>query len=161
MIIAAVFFILLCSAMNRARGSQFWNMVPSTVGSRLLAMGTMAIALSAIKLNMLYSPVVLGGMMLWCTPGWDKYWSEEIGNSATHSRLYGLMQMACRQMLILPCLAAVAQIAGGGDHFLYCLGAPLLALPYYIIGGLYKAESVELSEYVNGAIIGMLLLQLI
>ena len=159
MILISILFIALCSIMNRARGSQFFNLVPSTVGGRLLSMGGMAIGLELVKWNWLYAPTVLGGMMLWCTPAWDSYWSAEIGNSATHSRLYGLMQMACRQMLILPCLAGVAQIAGGGDHYLYLLGAPLLALPYYILGYVYKPMAVEYSEYINGAIIGILLLQ--
>lgn len=158
LIVIAVF-----SAANRGRGSQFGTHVPSTVESRVLA--AFLSAASTLLLTTAFSESravgialwIMATMLLWCTPAWDKYWSEEIGHSLTHSRLYGLMQMTLRQLLILPCLLGVAVISGHYDRSWYALGALSLGLPYYLSGYEFPAAPIKISEYAVGAIIGLII----
>jgi len=69
----------ICALMNRARGSRFWGFIPSTEASRLLSMGIIACAFSAFAGSLILLPIVWGGLMIWCTFGWDKAWGGIIG----------------------------------------------------------------------------------
>lgn len=155
--------ILIFSAANRGRGSKFGDKLPSTVEGRVLA--AFLSAGSTLLLTADLSPWratgiavwIMATMLLWCTSAWDKFWSEEIGSSLTHSRLYGLMQMTVRQLLILPCLLGTAYLSGHLDRSYYAAGALTLGLPYYFSGYEFPAAPIKVSEYAVGALIGLMI----
>lgn len=139
--------------LNRARGSRLFNYCNSTVFTRLVATFGMGLCVLAASASYAAALWAWASLMLWCTPAWDKYWSEAIGNSQTHSRLYGLMQMTIRQLLILPCFFGLEYITGAS--YWLSLPALLLGLPYYLSGFLGSSYVITYAEYGVGAIIGL------
>ena len=152
-------FIAAFSILNRARGTQLFGLTDSTVAGRLISMMGMALLTSFLFMH--NSILMLGAfigvwalLMLWCTPLWDKYWSEEIGHSTTHSRLYGLMQMTIRMALAIPAILFIAGLSNHGFNAIYALGALTFGLPYYAYGYLRPTNPIPYSEYTVGALLG-------
>lgn len=156
--IISLLLLPICSIANRARGSKFWEHISSTVLTRLAAMGIIALSVTAFTSNLILFPVILAGLMLWCTPAWDKYWSAQIGNDLPAvSKAWGNRHMFVRQLLILPTFAATIYFyntpwAWGA---LYAIPALLYWLPYYVFGFFTKSESIARAEYTIGALIGL------
>lgn len=154
-----IFVIPLFAVLNRARGSQFFELLKSTVEGRLVSMGGMAFGAS-LSMWPNYTRTLemfifsWAALMLWCTPAWDAYWSAAIGNEKTRSRLWGLGAMTLRMTLILPYFISLAYFMGG--TYLYALGALTLGSPYYIAGYVYKKAPIMVAEYSVGAIIGII-----
>lgn len=148
--ITVLSLMVIFAVLNRARGCHLYGMTGSTVVSRVVPMAIMA-GLSGG--GVLQQAIAFGLLMLWCTPAWDKYWSEEIGHSATHSRLYGLMQMTARQSLILPCYLFLA--GANSANPLWAMTFLLNGLPYYIMGYTKHWNPIGISEYAVGAIVGL------
>lgn len=148
-------YLTLMAAFNRARGSRFWNTIPSTTETRLLATLGMVISLVAIKANLsLFFLWPL--LMLWCIPAWDAYWSAEIGHDPNHSRLWGLAAMALRMTLAAPAVLAAAYLTQG--NYWPAAATPFLALPYFLFGFIQSDLTIPRSEYAVGALLGILLL---
>ena len=156
-----VFTIIVFAFLNRARGSQLYGFVNSTEVGRLISVSVMAFILSLfympdIKMMAIVFLAEFAALMLWCSPLWDKYWGEEIGDSLTHSRLYGLMQMTLRMSLIIPAIAIMAYPEA--YNLIFALGFPILAIPYYIFGYLTPgANVIRNSELAVGAMLGFLM----
>ncbi len=140
--------------LNRARGSHLFELTTSTELGRVVATGGMALLLGWHYSSFAILLWVWAALLLWCEPGWDKYWSEEIGHSATHDRLYGLMQMTARQLLILPCVLGIGAIAGWSWWMLLVV---LLGLPYYVFGYVSERYAIPASEYAVGALLWLIL----
>ena len=158
MMLAPLTLIPLCALMNRARGSHFDNMLASTIESRLVSMAIIALVVFGFTGNYLLLPVTFAGLCLWCWSSWDKYWSEEIGQSATHSRLYGLMQMTIRMSLAIPALVSIAYFGGHDERSWFALGALSFSLPYYILGFILPSATViKYSELAVGTLLGILI----
>ena len=144
--------IPVCSIMNRARGTQFFNLAGGTVAGRVLAMEFIAAQVAICSGNILLFPAVWVLMMLWCSFAWDAYWGAEIGESP-HTKLWGCTMMFLRQLLILPAFAVVAYF--GHSNWLYCAVGGGLWLPYYLYGLTDPATAIGKSEYTIGALIGL------
>jgi len=158
-IITGLLVAAACMLFNRARGSRLYEETDSTEAGRLVSMGLMALCVGALELPDWHVAFELFcwtyiSLMLWCTPAWDKYWSEEIGNDPDHSRLYGLACMTARQALFVPVVVGDALILGHLDRAVYAGVFVLMGLPYYVYGFINKAHAVEFSEFTDGAIIG-------
>jgi len=93
----------------------------------------------------------LAGLMLWCTPGWDKYWGAEIGQSP-HTKLWGCVCMFLRQLLILPTFIGLAYINGG--NIFWSAMSCTLWIPYIAWGIIYQKNPIPYAEYMVGAMIG-------
>ena len=150
--------IPLCALLNRGRGSHFWNVLPSTVASRLLMAVIAGLAVAALTGQIILCPVMIAGLMLWCTPGWDAYWSAEIGNDPVHSKMWGFARMCAHGLLLYPLFAALGYF---GYHAGYLVGAfsVLQGTPYLVFGtsNKTKGEAIPRSEYTWGACIGAML----
>jgi hypothetical protein len=92
-------FSLWFGLLNCARGRLLFGMTTSTVISRIVATAGMAMGVAAITLDPFAALFSWLSLMLWCTPAWDAYWSAEIGNDPSHSRLWGLGMMTLRMLL--------------------------------------------------------------
>lgn len=146
--------IPICALMNRARGSAFWGLESSTVLSRIMSMGVIAIACGVLTANIFVLLVVFTGLMLWCTPAWDYIWGACIGQS-THSRLWGFCMFLWRGMLIYPTFAALGYLGYPAGYYLGVFGC-LQSIPYIIGSYVYKRDPVAFGECVWGAIIGLM-----
>jgi hypothetical protein len=129
------------------------------VESRVLFSAWVSLIAAAFAGNWLVIPTLFAGLMLWATPGWDAYWSAQIGNDPDHSKALGCVMMFLRQLLILPAFGAVAYICHG--NYAYCGIAGLLWLPYLLFGIITKATCIQNAEFVNGALIGLALAMMI
>lgn len=152
-------FGLWCALMNRMRGSQFWNLLPSTTLGRILAMLGIATATVALTGN-IYMFGVWPLLYGWTVLAWDAYWSAEIGHDKAHGKLWGFGMMAWRMSLLSPAILYAAYIAGG--NYWWALATPLLALPYFILGSLARRmpalkDPIPASEYAVGALLGFII----
>lgn len=74
-----IFLLMLSFAiLNRARGSDFFGLIPSSLMTRIIATGLMALIASLYfvlndHLNPLIHLALWVGLMIWATPGWGKY----------------------------------------------------------------------------------------
>lgn len=156
----AILFVFAFAVLNRARGSQLFGLTTSTVIGRLMSMGGMAVVTSLMlvpnttRMVEVFA-VAFGGLMLWATPAWDSYWSAEIGNDPSHSKLWGCLMMGWRQLLIVPTFAGEAFLIGHPERAVWAATAGLYWLPYFAFGAMVKPRAVEFSEYTIGALIGM------
>jgi hypothetical protein len=115
-------------------------------------MALIAMSLTILTSNALLLPITFAGLMLWCTPAWDSYWSAEIGDSA-HSKLWGCCMMFLRQLLIVPMFAAQCYLTNGNYYFIST--ASIYWLPYFLYGIFIKEKAVQYSEYTIGGLIGL------
>jgi hypothetical protein len=157
--------IVGCSIANRARGSQVFGLVNSTVAGRLIATATIAVITSLVVIpdaTLMAKLFILtfAGLMLWATPAWDAYWSAEIGNDPNHSKLWGIMMMGWRQLLIVPTFVGQAFLLGHPERAVWAGTALLYWLPYFAYGAVAKPVAVELSEYTIGAMIGFTIMMI-
>lgn len=154
--IAAVLFAIL----NRAAGSEFYGLIKSTVISRLIALGCMALFTCSGVYDFAY---ILAVLILWRTFGWGKYfacihgtihdekefalvdWIMSKLNLPTETiaqrKIWGLVAMTLRQSIIAP--------AAFGAWYL----VPLMGLPYYIGGMISQRYAVMIAEFTIGAMI--------
>jgi hypothetical protein len=151
--------ITIGAFLNRARGSQLFGLTTSTVIGRLVAMGAMAVLTSLMMIpdaTMMAEIFALtfAGLMLWATPAWDAYWSAEIGDSPTHSKLWGVLMMGWRQLLIVPTYIGQAFLVGHPERAIWAATTLFYWLPYLVYGVSAKSRAVELSEYTIGVLIG-------
>jgi hypothetical protein len=156
-----IFSMLFGAFLNRARGSNFNTLIPHDTISRLLSMSGFA------AMNVFYfmpstaldvAELFIGSTLLlwlWCAAGWDKYWSEEIGNTPGVSRITGLWQMVLRMTLIIPYYAFLVWFTGVPLwHFAFAGSFILLSLTYYVFGYLtLNSAVIRNAEWANGAII--------
>lgn len=148
--------IPICAILNRGRGSQFWNLVPSTIVSRLVMAALVALTMTALTANIWLFPSTLAGLMLWCTPAWDKYWSAQIGNDLPlKSKSWGNSHMFLRQLLILPTFAGTAFLTDHIENFFWAFPALIYWLPYYVFGFGTKSLAIMRAEYTIGALMGL------
>lgn len=159
-----IFFAAIFGILNCARGRKLFDLTNSTVVSRLASTSLMAITASFLQIPDLFMMtnvfiIVFAGLMLWCTPAWDKYWSEEIGNDPNYSRLWGLRDMTFRMLLALPVLITLPIVTHHYGRLPIAAGALLLGLPYYIFGYMKLGRfTIAASEFVVGVILGSLIL---
>ena len=153
-----ILIIIIFSLANRARGCRIFNYVKSTVITRLITMSVMSITtLMIYPQEPIYSPFIyLGLLMLWCSFGWDYFWSAAIGDSAIHSRIWGTIAMTIRQSLIIPFYSYIIFITDAPWwHIFYSCSLFFMGLPYFIFGKIYNDDRrVSYSEYTIGGIIG-------
>lgn len=152
-------FISAFAFLNRARGTQLFGLTDSTIVGRLVSMMGMALLTSFLFMHnsILMLSAFLGTwafLMLWCSPLWDKFWNIEIGNSDTHSRLYGLMQMTIRMSLAVPTILFIAGLSGHQFNTFYAFGALTLGFPYYLYGYIRSSNPIPYSEYTVGSMLG-------
>lgn len=142
--------VILFAILNRARGSHFWNLVPSTTASRLLAtlgMATVIVAQTGDARLFALWPL----LFLWSLFGWDTFWAAIIGDDPNHSKLWGLSRMGLRMLLAAPAIAFAAYLTNG--HILWALATPLLDLPYLLFGAINKSSAIERAEPTDGALL--------
>lgn len=177
-----VFFSLWFGFWNCARGRKLFGLTDSTEIGRMVAMMMMALAVSVISMLLPEAMAVLFvwsflTLLLWCSPGWDAYWSVTIGQSAPpvkafapvdylmalppfnklKGRLWGLVAFTLRMQLILPYYAGCMWYLGHDDRLIYLPLTLTLALPYYILGLLIPVRYViPAAEIGTGIIIGAL-----
>lgn len=159
MILQALLFIFAFSILNRARGSAIFNQCPSTVVTRIIAMGGMSFLTSLFFVPDIHQIFVvflsmLAGLMLWATPAWDAYWGAEIGESPK-TKIWGCYMMFFRQLLILPSFLGLTYLTGHQDHYWMAASGAVLWLPYFVFGAIDRATAIPFAEYLNGAIIGV------
>jgi hypothetical protein len=168
--IAQIAFCIIGAIANRARGSQLFGLVSSTVIGRLVSMLVIAIgtALLTINGNWIRFDCVLvltfATLMLWCTLAWDSLWGAAIGHDPNHSRLWGLMHLGLRMTLAAPCLIGLTYLTGHAgriENLLAVMATPLLAVPYYIFGYAFPQQNdkyvVPLSELTVGLLLSALI----
>lgn len=144
-----IYLFFLCGFFNVARGERLFGLTKSTLISRLVSMSGIAGICFIFSENAIVFPIALAGLMLWCSPAWDKYWSAAIGNEADLSRLWGVAMMGIRGMYIYPLFIALGLI---GYPLANAIGlASLLqGIPYFIGGFLKKNRSIAFAEFVWG-----------
>lgn len=157
-VVAGVF-----AAMNRARGSQFYDLLGSTTEGRLLS--TLVMALTAVlpvtgighiahALEMVSAAWLL--LYLWTVPGWDAYWGAAIGSGSTHSKLWGVGMMTLRMTTLLPYYALLAYLAGDWWRMAYGASFLLMGAVYAFWGAVTPgANVIRNPELTNGAIMGI------
>jgi hypothetical protein len=164
--ILVIAYIIACGVLNRARGTQLFNLAGSTEIGRIVSMATISIFTSFFmipnntKILEMFI-VIFAGLMLWCSPAWDTYWSAEIGNDKAHSKLWGCYHMAVRQMLILPTFIAAASVSNHPEKYIYSLSGLTLWIPYLAWGAVNSSKSIGRAEYTIGAIIGATLYMMV
>lgn len=156
-----LFFIFSFAILNLGRGRKFFNLTDSTVVGRLISTFLMAMVVSFYSIVDLPQAAILFAwswfsLMLWCTPGWNRYWSAAIGHEQIYSRGWGLGALTIRMSLIFPYLIGLMKITNDYSNWLYLLGAFTLALPYYLFGYWYPKNPIPLAEIGTGAILGSL-----
>lgn len=173
----------LFSLLNRARGSQFWDTLPSTSATRILATFGMALATAAAAGGDRARAAELllwawASLMLWCVFAWDNYWSAAIGNPtdvhkpackpvdrimarlpAMPPRLWGTVAMGLRQSFAAPCLVGLSVISGHPSHAAYALATPSFGVIYLAAGYLRPKAPIALAEHAVGAALGALIYQ--
>jgi hypothetical protein len=159
MMAGLIITMLAFAVLNRARGSQFYELANSTVLGRAISTFLMGVVAAFPFINdLLVFDLMLvwvwGSLMLWATPGWNKYWSAAIGNEIEYSRLWGLGMMTLRQLLAVPCIIGVAIIASNSGFTAYALLPLLFGLPYYIAGWIDPHYNIPFAEYTVGAMLG-------
>lgn len=155
-------YIFSAAILNRMRGSRIYNLTTSTELGRIVSAMGFGLLASFLEIgnNILMLEMfawVFLSILLWSTPAWDKYWSEEIGHDPNHTRLYGLMQMTIRMQLIVPCFIGIAFISGHLEQLVYLPLTLLLGIPYYIWGYISKNYAIPFSEYTIGGMLGLYL----
>ena len=149
-------FSLWFAILNRARGSQLFGYVNSTVEGRLVSMGLMALTTALlVPLHFLtVFPWTFATLMLWCSPRWDALWAKTIAGS---NRILGLAELSVRMLLAAPCIIGLAYLSEHMDKAWLALATAFLAVPYYIFGYLTPgANVIRNSELAAGAILGAL-----
>jgi hypothetical protein len=176
-----VLIAIAFAAFNRARGTRFWDVLPSTVVGRLLATMLMASSVFAITGVLWVLPATWAALMLWCTPAWDNYWSAAIGNPTNISkpafapvdwimrrlslpvvtgfqlRLWGAVAMGLRQSLAIPAIVITAVAAGHPINALNGLATLSFGFLYMAAGYLPNRYSIAAAEYATGAALGLIL----
>jgi hypothetical protein len=127
----------------------------------------MATLTTGISEDFALLPVVWAGLLIWCIPGWDNYWSAAIGNPTDITkksfaptdfimkafawlplRIWGTVAMGLRQFICLSPLMVTLAFLGHPIAILASLIALLAGIPY-LIGGyvVSKGYSVAFGEY--------------
>ena len=164
-LLLGIFFVVVFSIMNRARGSRIFNLVKSTTEGRLASMAVCALATtlvlaltsSALPIPLYQIFFVLWGLLYgWTVPAWDAYWGAAIGSNSPHSKAWGIGMMTLRNLLLLPFYGFVTYLSGDWSHLIFSASILLMGLVYYVWGLVIKDGAViQDSELTNGAIIGM------
>ena len=182
MLIMIIPFMIAFAFLNRARGTRLYNLTNSTVSGRMVSMGCMALLTSllfvgnALNFCLAFTGVFIS-LMLWCSFGWDNYWSAAIGNTtditkkicapvdwimaklpAMPLRLWGTIAMTLRMTFAMPAIIGVAFLSGNIDHVIYGAGSLLFGLPYFISGAIYPKNPIGMAEYCVGALLGAFIL---
>lgn len=175
----------LFALLNRARGNHLFEQTESTTVSRLLSTLGMALLIYLTALFQGYDIIratlmclwALATLMLWCIFAWDRYWEACLGGPVnsqtgfvfvdwlmrfwplptedTALRLWGLLAMTLRQLLILPCLTGLAYLSGHSP--VWSLGTLLLGACYYVAGyAVSNGFAVMTAELCSGGLIGFL-----
>ncbi|MCE9565859.1 MAG: hypothetical protein K8U57_27860 [Planctomycetes bacterium] len=174
---------VLFSLLNRARGSQFWDTLPSTSATRILATLCMAVVTAATAWgdSARMTELLLwtwASLMLWCVFAWDNYWSAAIGNPtdvhkpackavdrimarlpAMPLRLWGAVAMGIRQSFAVPCLVGLSIISGHPTHAAYALATLSFGLIYLAAGYVWPKAPITVAEHAVGAALGALIYQ--
>lgn len=180
--------ILLFACLNRARGTQLFGLTTSTEAGRLVSMYGMAMLVAFLAFlssetdthALMTFIVSFAGLLLWCTFGWDNYWSAAIGNPtditkptfapvdwimsklpAMPLRLWGAIAMGLRQSLATPTIAAIACIAGHPEHAIYGLATLFFGFIYMATGYGPNRYAIPIAEPFVGATLGFLFTQAI
>lgn len=154
--------IVLCALLNRAAGSKFFDTLKSSLVSRILATGLMALALS----NVILWPFLL----LWRTLAgssdasaalhghaldgkvkylnWATKWLKE--DTENRRRIKGSVRMGLKHLSLLP----IAYVVGGMWYLV-----PLIGLIYYFVGLVVSdSRALAVVEILVGAAICIILL---
>jgi len=163
--LAPTAFSLWFGLLNCARGRLLFGMTTSTEESRVISTFFMAMASAALAVSVRPGDALFVGevsawawlmLLLWCTPAWDAYWSAEIGNDPSHSRLWGLGMMTLRMLLAAPCIIGLALLEHTTAWF--SLGVLTLGIPYYVSGFITpRAYVISAAETAVGMILGLLI----
>lgn len=173
-------FIAAFACLNRGRGSQFWDRIPSTTAGRLLATFGMAVltAGAAWPANPLAIFIwTWATLFIWTVFAWDKYWAAAIGHTidptarafppvdwvmselpAMPLRMWGTVAMGLRQSLLTLSLVGLAIIAGHPDRAAFAPLTLLFGIPYLLAGYSRTPYPIGWAEYTVGAAIGALCL---
>jgi hypothetical protein len=163
----SILLVLICAIINRARGSHFFDLITSTVLTRIVCGLLLAVVCAAMSGDLITIPIIFIGYMAWASFGWGKYFSAMHGNDnpaeseikwidrigyhfvKDNNKLRGVLCMGIRGMFIYPMFLA--------------LGAPIIGLiaclqgvPYFV-AGLMPEWSIREAEYMWGGVLGLML----
>lgn len=179
MLINLIAMMVWFSFWNCARGRKLFGLTTSTETGRIVSMTMMAFGNVMLHPltpdNILIFAASFAMLMLWCSPGWDAYWSVTIGQSTPpvaafapvdyimglppfkwlKGRWWGLAAMTLRMQLILPYFVLNMCLLDHFDRLLYLGSALALALPYFIFGCILPVRYViPAAEIGVGLLIG-------
>ncbi len=156
--IKLILFVIFCGFCNIARGERLFLSYGSTVVARIVAMSGIGAASAILTGNILLYPVVTSLLILWCTFGWDSYWSAEIGNDPQHSKFWGFWRMSLRGITGMEPLFIALWFMGYQAAIAIGSFSILQGVPYLIFGiPKNKAYSIPLAEFTWGMCIGGML----
>ena len=178
---SAIIVPLGFSVLNRARGSQFWNLLSSTSTSRVIATLGMALVTASTEWgdDLMMAEVFLWSwatLMLWCVFAWDNYWSAAIGNPTDINkpackpvdwimsllpsmplRLWGAVAMGLRQTFAVPCIVGLALLTHHPEQAIYAFGTILFGLIYLVAGYVWPKAPINVAEPLVGSAIGFII----
>lgn len=159
-IIEVALFSTAFAILNRARGSKLFDFTDSTEIGRLVSTGVMSLMTALLflpqnEIVITAQIITWACLMLWCSFGWDKYWSATIGHDPHHSRLWGLGMLTLRMSIGAPAIIYPAVLSFHPENYWYALGVLTLGLPYYLWGYIYPRAPIPAAEYTVGALLGL------
>lgn len=182
MIITPLVFAAWFGFWNCARGRKLFGLTDSTAIGRIISTCMMAALPAMMLLPDVDSMTLMWGwiwlmLMVWCTPAWDNYWSVTIGDRLPpvtcfapvdwlmsefpwdrfKGRIWGLVALTLRMMLILPAFVGEMIYLGHYNRWEWLLCSLLMGIPYYISGYVSPRKYViAAAEIGTGAIIGIM-----
>ncbi len=167
--------ILLSAVFNRCRGNNWFKLVTYDTISRLLY--CFAITVTNFSTSPIWLIILIAiGMLHWCVYAWDEYWGFAGGQPTTlkpvflpadyilsklpikpGSRIFGVVGMGLRQGI---CAIPLFLILGYfvNLQYLYLIPVPFLfGIPYWAFSYRYTQNFVAVSEFLIGAIWGVIL----
>lgn len=165
------------SILNRCRGTQWFGLIPSTGIGRILACIGLGV-INGIPHGWLCASLLSIAFLIWAIKAWDVYWAAAGGNNTVSasggipwindtltafkipvaSRLWGIAGMGLRQGAYALPIFTIMYIFTNNLLYIPLGLIPLLfGLPYYLFSLINTSKYVTWSEYLIGAIWGILI----